>query len=306
MSIITSSSISRGLEPGVNAWLLDGYKSKEPQYTDVFTVYKSNKKVEYDVVVSSPGLLAVRSESAAVTYDDFQQYYEKRYTHVEYSSGFVISQIAIEDNQYKEIAEMRAHCLGRSAVQTVENVCANVLNNIASTTGGDGVYYASTAHTLGKGGTCANMLTNGSDLSEVALEDMIIGIMNFRNEANLIIQATPRKLIVPRQEIFNAQRILKSTLQNDTANNAINALGSMNMLPEGVRVNNYLTDDDAYFVLTDATEHGFKLFHRRGDLNGMELKNDTDFDTDNVKFKMSMRFCAGITDWRAFYYSAGS
>ena len=303
MAIIGTGSLARSLWPGVNAWVGQDYKEVDHQYKELFEKTQSKKNYEMDVTLSQTGLLTVKPEGQAVTYDDFAQGFTQTYTHLVYGSGFIITREEIEDNQYMELAEKRSRLLGRSAKETKENVAANILNRAfnSSYVGADGLELCSTAHLLEKGGTYKNELNTAADLSEASLEQMCIDIMDFRDGANKLMDARPRKLIVPRALCFEAERILKSNLQNDTANNAINALKSKGVLPEGYCVNYYLTDSDAFFIKTDVM-NGLKHFERRA----MEVSNDTDFDSENMKFKVTERYAFGWTDPRGIFGSPGA
>lgn len=303
MAIVGTGSLAKALWPGVNAFVGAAYKEGAHEWKEIFKSYKSEKNYEQDVTLAQTGLLSVKPEGQNIDYDDFKQGFIQTYTHVVFAKGFIITREHIEDNQYMELAQARASMLGKSAKETKERMAANILNRAfnSSYVGADGLELCSDAHLLEKGGTYRNELTTPADLSEAALEQMCIDIMDFRDGANKLINVMPRKLIVPRQLSFEAERILKSTLQNDTANNAINALKSKGILPEGYCVNRYLTDSDAFFVLTDI-DNGLKHFERRA----LEVSNDTDFDSENMKFKVTERYSFGWTDPRGIYGSPGA
>jgi hypothetical protein len=208
----------------------------------------------------------------------------------------------VEDNQYKAQAEKRVKALRRSMRHTKETVGANVLNRAftAAYAGGDGKELVATDHPTANG-TQSNELTVAADLSETALEDLFIQIMNATDTRGLRISLKPRKLIVAPANAFNAERILKSALQNDTANNAVNAMRSMGLLPEGAMTWSFLTDADAWFVKTDAPE-GLKVQNRRA----LALEKDGDFETGNFKHKASERYAFGWSDWRSLFGSPGA
>jgi hypothetical protein len=215
--------------------------------------------------------------------------------------GYVVTKEELDDNLYDKVSRARAGSLAFSAAQTRENVGANVLNRAFSNTytGGDGLELLSDVHTLSGGGTFANEIT-AADLSEASLEDVCNLIGGAVNPRGLKISLRPTRLIIPINEQFNAARILKSVQQNDSGNNAINAIRVMGAIPE-MTVNHYLSDADAFFVKTDAPE-GLKWYDRVG----TEFKQDGDFDTDNAKAKAYMRFSAGWSDPRGCYGSAGA
>ena len=304
MSIINTGAIAKALWPGVNAWYGQSYNEHPLEFPEIFKETRSDKNFEEDVNVYGLGLATVKPEGEALNYGSMGQGFIKRYVHTTYAHGFILTREKIEDNQYMELAEKHTRALAFSMRQTKEIVAANVLNRAfnSSYTGADGLELCSTAHIRSKGGTYQNELTTAADLSEASLEQMCIDIADTRDDAGNYISLMPRKLVIPRNLMFDAERILKSTLQNDTANNALNAMRSKGVLPEGYCMNHYLTDTDAFFVLTNCPD-GLKHFQRRDvDLNS----RDTDFDTENVKFKASERYVFGWTDPRGIYGSPGA
>jgi len=297
MSVINTGSIAKLLWPGLNArWGLN-YTEHPKEYTDLFDVFSSDKAYEEDQELTGFGLAPAKPQGEATSYDTMTQGYTTRYTHIAYSLGFIITREAIKDNQYEKIGMQRTGSLAFSARQTKENVAANVYNRAQTSgyTGGDGVVLSSTAHTS-SAGNWSNRLTTAADLSEASLEDLVIQIGQAENDRGLKISIRPKKLIIPVDLQFEAARILKSTLQSGTANNDINALRSMGAFPDGVAVNHYLTDADAFFIRTDALD-GMKLFQREE----AEFGQDGDFDTDNLKYKFYERYSFGWTDPRAVY-----
>ncbi len=303
MAIISTGSLAKALWPGVNAWYGLAYDEHPLEFTDIYRSVRSEKNFEEDVNVYGTSLAAVKDEGANIAYDEMAQGFLQRYVNVTYALGFIISREAVEDNQYMQLAEQRARALAFSMRQTKENVGANILNRAfdANFTFADGKELCAEDHVLSKGGAFANELATAADLSEAALEQAAIDIMNMVNDAGLKINIMPRKLIVPPQLCFEAERILKSNLQNDSANNALNALKAKGVLPEGYAVNHYLTDNDAWFIMTNAPD-GLKHFQRRD----MAIDNDTDFDSENVKFKASERYAFGATDPRGIFGSPGA
>ena len=303
MAVIGTGSLAKALWPGVNAWFGNAYEEHPLEYKEIFDIEKSEQNFEEDVNVNGTGLAAVKPEGEALAYDDFSQGFLKRYSHITYALGFILTREAIEDNLYMKLAEQRSKKLAFSMRQTKENVAANVLNRAfnSSYVGADGLELCSTAHLLSKGGTFKNELTTAADLSEASLEQSIIDIMDMKDDAGLKIHVMPKKLIVPTALCFEAERILKSSLQNDSANNAVNALRSKGVMPEGYAVNHYLTDPDAFFVKTNAPD-GLKMFERRD----VAIDNDTDFDSENMKFKASERYSVGWSDPRGIFGSPGA
>lgn len=298
---INTGSIAKLLWPGLNSLWGTNYTEHSVEYTDLFDTETSEKAYEEDQLLPGFGLAPIKQEGQGVSYDSTSQGLTSRYTHVTYALGFVITEEAMEDNQYQRNAVRNTKALAFAMRQTKENVAANVYNraHTAGYTFADGVVLCSTAHST-LAGNQSNRLTTAADLSEASLEDLCVQIMNAVDERGLKISLMPRSLIVPTALSFEATRILKSQLQNDTANNATNALRSMGMFPDGAKVNHYLTDTDAYFVRTNAPD-GMKHFSRRA----AAFAQDEDFDTSNLKYKASERYSFGNTDFRGVYSNGG-
>lgn len=301
--VITTGNHPAALWPGIHAFWGRKYQEHKPQYVDLFDEgLASNKSYEEDVEVTGFGLAPKKSEGAAAVYDSESQGATTRYTHVAYALGYVVTYEELQDNLYEVVSRRRSAALAFSHRQTKENVAANVYNRAfnSSYTFGDGKELLATDHpTLS--GNQSNELATAADLSEAALEDLLIQIMGATNSRGLKISIMPRSLIVPRQLWFDANRILKSTLQNDTANNAVNVLKATNALPDGVKGNVYLTDQDAWFVRTNAP-NGLQHFEREA----ISFDQDNDFDTKNAKAMCYERYSFGATDWRALYGSPGA
>lgn len=300
---INTGAIAKALRPGVNAWFGNTYMRYPDEYVEIFDTEQSMMNYEEDVNVHGFGLGVVKPEGEAVSYDTMQQGFLQRYVHIVYGLGFIITREAIEDNLYMKLAKSNTEALAQSMKQVKETVGANVLNRgfNSAYVGADGKELFATDHLLSKGGTFSNELATPADLSESSLEQCLIDIAGFVDDASLKMQVRGRKLVVPRQLEFEAQRILKSEYQNDTANNAINALHKGRYLPEGMCVNHYLTDEDAFFIKTDCA-NGMKHFVRRA----LMIDNDTEFDSDNMKFKATERFSFGWTDPRGMFGSPGA
>lgn len=303
MSVINTGSFPKALWPGLNAWFGLKYDEHETEYNKLFDTFQSNKNYEEDVNATGFGLAPQKSEGSNLIYDDHQQGYLKRYNHVAYALGFKVTREEMDDNLYEEVAMKRTGALAFSMRQTKETVGANVYNRAfnSSYTGGDGVELLATNHPLSGGGTFSNELSPAADLSEASLEDLIIQIHGATDDRGLKISLMPQSLIVPRQLYFDANRILKSTLQNDTANNAVNVLKATNALPDGIVMNHYLTDADAWFVRTNAPE-GLKHFERVAP----KFEEDNDFDSKNACYSAYERYSFGWSDPRALYGSEGA
>lgn len=299
---ITTGNHPKLLWPGLNALFGTTYNDVPLQHTEVFETTTSDKAYEEDVELTGFGLAPVKTEGSGISYDSHSQGPTTRYTNVTYGLGFIETIEAVEDNLYKQRATSRTKMLARSMRITKETVMANIINRgfDSNYTGGDGKELLATDHPS-LSGSQQNELTTAADLSEASLEDLFILIMNATDSRGLRIRLMPKKLVVSPNEAFNAERIVKSNLQNDTANNAINAMKAMGLLPEGVMPWHYLTDPDAWFVKTDAPE-SLKLFNRRT----VAFTKDSDFDTDNFKHKATERYIGGWSDWRGIYGSAGA
>lgn len=302
MSVITSGNHPKLLWPGLKALFGTTYADVPLQHTEVFETFESDKSYEEDVELTGFGLAPVKSEGSGISYDSHTQGPTTRYTNVTYGLGFIETIEAVEDNQYKSRATSRTKMLARSMRITKETVMANIINRgfDSNYVGGDGKELLATDHPS-LSGSQQNELTTAADLSEASLEDLFILIMNATDSRGLRIRLMPKKLIVPSNLTFEAERIVKSNLQNDTSNNAINAIKSKGVLPEGVMTWQYLTDTDAWFVKTDAPE-SLKLFNRRA----LAMAKDSDFDTDNFKHKATERYSGGWSDWRGIFGSAGA
>lgn len=299
---ITTGNHPKSLWPGIKAFFGKTYTEKPLVCDMVFTKATSDKAYEEVVEETGFGLAPVKAEGQAVSYDTDTQGYVTRYTNVTYGLGAIITQEAIEDNQYENVATRKAAKLARSMRQTKENVHANILNRgfTAAFAGGDGVELFATNHpTLA--GNQSNELAVPADLSEASLEDLLILIRQARDSRGLRIQLEGQKLIVPSALAFEATRIVSSVNQSGTANNDINAMKAMGMLPGGICVWDYLTDDDAFFITTDAPE-GLTSFQRRA----LQLTQDNDFDTTNARMKATERYSVGWSDWRGAYASPGA
>jgi hypothetical protein len=300
--VITTGNHPKALWPGMRKFWGREYNEHPQEWTEIFESLDSEKNYEEDTEVTGFGLAPVKAQTGAVSYDSESQGPTKRYTHVTYGLGYVVSREELEDNLYEVVSKRRIKALAFSIRQTEEIVAANILNRAFNTsyTGGDGKAMIVSDHVT-VSGSQSNVLTTAADLSEASIEDMCIQIMNTTNSRGLKIKVMPRKLIVAPNEAFNAERILKSALQAGTANNDVNAIKNMGILPEGACVNHYLTDTDAWFIKTNAP-NGLIRFNRRA----TEFKQDNDFDTENAKAKSTLRFSVGWTDWRGIAGTPGA
>lgn len=298
--LISTASHPKALWPGIKQWWGQVYDEHPVEYTDLFDSDTSGQNYEEDVQLTGFGLASVKPEGQGVQYDSEVQGFTTRYTHVAYSSGYIVTKEELDDNLYEQVSRRRAAALAMSFRQTKENVAANVYNRAFNTsyTGGDNTSLANTAHPNTSGGTWANRPTVDVDLSESALEDAVIAIMGLQNDRGLLINIMPHTLIIARQEIMNAQRILKSSYQTGNANNDINVIKSGNYLPGGFKVNHYLTSPHAWFIRnTIPGKTGMKYYERVG----IQFDQDNDFDTMNMKAKGYERYSFGWSDPRAIW-----
>ena len=300
--VITTGNHPKALWPGLKAIWGRSYKEHDQQWKMIFDSESSDKAYEEEVEATGFGLAPVKPEGKAVSYDSEIQGTVTRYTNVSYALGYIVTMEEMQDNLYAEVSKKRSQALGFSMRQTKENVHANILNRAfdPNFVGGELQSLISDAHPV-RSGVQSNALTTAADLSETSLEDILIQIMNVQNFRGLRISFMGKKLIVPPSLSFMAERICKSNLQNDTANNAVNAIKNMGLLPEGVCVNQYLTDVDAWFVKTDAPR-GLMHFNRYSP----DMTQDNDFDTENARAKCFERYVAGWSDFRGLYGSAGA
>jgi phage major head subunit gpT-like protein len=300
--VITTGSHPKSLWPGVKAFFGKTYREKPTICAMVFDSMTSDKAYEEIVEETGFGLAPQKAEGASVSYDTDAQGYTTRLTNVTYGLGAIITREALEDNQYESVATRKAGKMARSMRQTKENVHANVLNRAftAAYAGGDGKELLATDHPS-LAGSQSNELAVAADLSEASLEDGLIMIRQATDSRGLRIQLEGQKLIVPAQLAFEATRILSSVNQSGTANNDINAMKALGLLPGGVVIWDYLSDADAWFIKTDAPE-GLVTLQRRA----LALSQDNDFDTENARMKATERYVSGWGDWRGLYGSAGA
>ena len=300
---ISRQQLAKELEPGLNALFGLEYKNYENQHAEIFDVENSDRAFEEEVMLGGFAQAAVKPEGSGVSYDQANESFTARYTHETIALAFSITEEAVEDNLYDSIAKRYTKALARSMANTKQIKAANVLNNgfNSSFTGGDGVELFSDAHPTLSGANQRNELSTASDLSETSLEQALIDIHAFKDERGLKIAARGMKLIIPSALQFTAERILKSPARVGTSDNDLNAIASKGMMPQGYVVNNYLTDDDAFFIKTDVP-NGMKLFNRAAIKTAME----GDFDTGNVRYKARERYSFGFSDWRGIFGSPGA
>ena len=302
---ITTGNFPRLLQEGLNKVFGNTYDEHATEWDKIFDSTESRKNFEVDAQLEGMGLAPEKPEGDEISFDSFRQGFTPKYKHLTYGKGFIVTKEALADELYGQLMQ-KARMLAFSMSQTKETVAANILNrgfNSAFTmVDGDGLELFSTAHINGpSGGTFSNKLTVDADLTEASLEDLLIVIGNATDPRGLQIKIKGTRLVVPVALQFEAQRILGSVLQNDTGNNATNAVVDMNSIRDGFTVNNYLTDTDAWFIKTDAPE-GMKYFTRQS----VEFGQDNAFTSGNARMKADERYSYGWSDPRGMYGSAGA
>tara|TARA_R100000654_G_scaffold18602_1_gene38605 strand:+ start:663 stop:1583 length:921 start_codon:yes stop_codon:yes gene_type:complete len=304
---ISRAQLVKELEPGLNALFGLEYKRYDNQHAEIYATESSDRAFEEEVMLSGFANADVKAEGAGVSYDDAQETYTARYTMETIALAFAITEEAIEDNLYDRLSSRYTKALARSMSNAKEVKGAATLNNglpaIAAAQAfqtGDGVNLFSTAHPT-IAGNVANTLQTQADLNETSLETALIDIAAITDERGLRIAAKGVKMIVPSANQFNAERILKSQGRTQTADNDLNAINSMGMIPQGYRINNFLTDPDSFYIITDVP-NGMKMFSRTPLTTSME----GDFDTGNVRYKARERYAFGCSDFRGIFGVEGA
>jgi phage major head subunit gpT-like protein len=301
---ITRSQLVKELEPGLNALFGLEYKRYENEHEEIFSIETSDRAFEEEVMLTGFGQAPVKTEGAGVQYDTALESFTARYTHETIAMAFALTEEAVEDNLYDRLSGRYTKAMARSMSFTKQVKAASVLNNGftgGNYAGGDGVALFSTAHPTALSSNFANTPAVPADLNETSLEQALIDIAGFIDERGLKVALTGRKMIVPKELQFTAERLMKSTLRTATADNDINAIKSMGMIPEGYAVNHYLTDVNAWFIITDAP-NGLKMFQR----SPIKTAFEGDFDTGNVRYKARERYSFGWSDPRGAYGSPGA
>jgi hypothetical protein len=297
--VINTGTHPKLLWPGIQATWGQVYNSHAKQYDQLYDWSDSKKAYEQTVQVTGFGLAPVKAQGAPIAYDSEFQGLVPTFTHTAYALGYKVTYEELQDNLYKEVSTRRAKANAFSINQTVETVAAFVYNNANTTTyfsTADGVALGSASHVQVSGGTFSNILSPAADLSEAALENLTIQVMNATNDTGLRISLMPESLHIATNELYNANRILESVLQSDTANNNINVLKATNVFPKGIKMNNYLTNGNWFFIRTNCPE-GMTGFWR----NHPEFSQDNDFNTKNALAATYMRFSVGCSDPRGIY-----
>jgi hypothetical protein len=299
---ISRAQALKELLPGLNALFGLEYEKYENEHAEVYETETSERSFEEEVKLSGFGAAPVKPEGSAISYDNAQESFTARYNHETVAMGFSITEEAMEDNLYDSLSARYTKALARAMAYTKQVKAASLLNTgFTSFQSGDGVSLFNTAHPTVAGGTNANRPSVDVDMNETALEQAVIDIAAFKDERGLLIAARPRKLIVPPGLMFVATRLLQTELRVGTADNDLNALKSNGSIPEGYRVNHYLTDSDAWYITTDIP-NGMKHFVR----TAMTTSMDGDFDTGNVRYKARERYSFGVSDPLGIYGCPGA
>jgi hypothetical protein len=300
---ISRNQLVKELEPGLNALFGLEYKQYENQSADIYTTESSDRAFEEEVMLSGFAQAQVKPEGSGVVYDNAQETFTARYTNETIALAFAITEEAIEDNLYDRLASRYTKALARSMAQTKQVKSVNPLNNGmpgGTFNSGDGVTLFNTAHPT-IAGTVSNTLATAADLNETSLEQALIDIAAMTDERGLKIAAKGMKMIIPSALQFTAERLMSSAGRVGTADNDINAIKSMGMIPQGYSVNNYVTDTDAFYIITDVP-NGMKHFQR----TPLSTKMEGDFDTGNVRYKARERYVFGVSDYRGIFASPGA
>jgi hypothetical protein len=298
---ISRNQLVKELEPGLNALFGLEYQQYDQEHAEIYTTESSDRAFEEEVMLSGFGQAKVKPEGSSVEFDRAQETFTARYTHETITLGFAITEEAIEDNLYDRLASRYTKALARSMAQTKQIKAASPLNNGFGTfKAGDGKELFATDHPT-VSGTFSNELTTPADLNETSLEQAMIDIAALTDERGLKIAAKATKMIIPSALQFTAERLMKSQQRVGTADNDINALASMGMVPGGYSINHFLTDPDAFFLITDVP-NGMKHLERAP----LTTKMEGDFDTGNVRYKARERYVFGVSDPRGIYGSPGA
>jgi len=302
---ISRAQLVKELEPGLNALFGLEYKRYDNQHAEIYVTESSDRAFEEEVMLSGFANADVKAEGQGISYDEAQETYTARYTMETIALAFAITEEAIEDNLYDRLASRYTKALARSMSNAKEVKGALPLNNglpsVATFKTGDAVALFSTAHPCSTGPNVANTLATQADLNETSLEQSLIDIAAMTDERGLRIAAKGVKMIVPSANQFQAERLMKSQGRTQTADNDINAINSMGMIPQGYRVNNFLTDSDSFYIITDVP-NGMKMFSRTPLSTSME----GDFDTGNVRYKARERYSFGCSDYRGIFGCEGA
>jgi Mu-like prophage major head subunit gpT. len=302
---ISRAQLLKELLPGLNALFGLEYAKYGEEHAEIFETESSDRSFEEETKLSGFGAAPVKNEGSSIVYDNAQEAFTARYTHETIAMGFSITEEAVEDNLYDSLSTRYTKALARAMAYTKQVKAAAILNQAFTGTGnptyGDGKVLCATDHPLVSGGVNSNRPTVGADLNETSLEASVIQIAAWEDERGLLIAAQPRKLVVPPSLMFVATRLLETDLRVGTADNDLNAIKTNGSIPEGYTVNHYLTDTNAWFLMTDVP-NGLKHFVR----TPMQTSMDADFDTGNARYKARERYSFGVSDSLGIFGSPGA
>lgn len=302
MAEINTGNFGSDLLPGISKYVGDTYKDLDLGFKGIFSIQSSDRAFERDVMDGGLDLARKKPEGSSIQYDTMEEHFQKDYNHTVYATGFRITREAIDDAQSGHVMKTKSSKLAKAMGHTKDIVCANVLNRAFNSDykGGDAKELCATDHPT-QGDDLRNELSTSSTLSEASLEQAVFDIMDFRDTRGLRADISPRKLIVPKELMFEADRILHSDKRVGVADNDKNSIGKGGYLPDGIHVWRRLSSSTAWYILTDA-EDGLKIYER----DGIEMSTDNDFDAESAKFKARMRFAVGWTDPRGLFGSPGT
>jgi hypothetical protein len=299
---ISRAQLLKELLPGLNALFGLEYAKYGDEAAEIFETESSDRSFEEETKLSGFSAAPVKGEGSAISYDNAQEAWTARYTHETVAMGFSLTEEAIEDNLYDSLSSRYTKALARAMAYTKQVKGAAILNNAFSgTTYGDGKTLCATDHPLVSGGANSNRPAVAADLNETSLEAAVIQIAGWTDERGLLIAAKPSKLVIPPALQFVATRLLDTELRVSTADNDINAIRNNGSIPGGYTVNNYLTDTNAWFLMTDVP-NGLKHFVR----SPMQTSMDADFDTGNSRYKARERYSFGVSDPLGIFGSPGA
>ena len=297
---INRASIAKELLPGLNAVFGIEYGSVEDEHKPLYEIESSDRAFEEEVLFTGFGAAPTKGEGAAVVYDDASESYTSRYTNETVALAFAVTEEAMEDNLYDTFAKLRAKGLARAMASTKQQKAADLYNNGFTTNQGDGVPMFSAAHPVTGTGTVTN-ITTAAAIAEGTIEAAIIQIQKTTDDRGILVGASGVSLHVPTDLLFTADQLLNTPGTTGGANNDINAIRHLGVLPDGFYVNRRFTDVNAWFIKTDVP-NGTKMFNR----TPLQTKMEPDFDTGNLRFKARERYSLGVSDWRGWFGNAGA
>ena len=297
---INRASIAKELLPGLNAVFGIEYGSVEDEHKPLYEIESSDRAFEEEVLLTGFGAAPTKGEGAAVVYDDASESYTSRYTNETVALAFAVTEEAMEDNLYDTFAKLRAKGLARAMASTKQQKAADLYNNGFTTNQGDGVPMFSAAHPVTGTGTVTN-ITTAAAIAEGTIEAAIIQIQKTTDDRGILVGASGVSLHVPTDLLFTADQLLNTPGTTGGANNDINAIRHLGVLPDGFYVNRRFTDVNAWFIKTDVP-NGTKMFNR----TPLQTKMEPDFDTGNLRFKARERYSFGVSDWRGWFGNQGA